>query len=139
VERTPDLRRTRRERRLLSIKWDKLAWRIVLHLEERSAEWFRATWYNKTTWNESADVRHAISFLFSAPAPPKTMTKEWQEASTEMAKEQKINPITGKSRHTIEYQTRLAHPRPCGATSTGISADGYAGKGFVSAWWGSGL
>jgi hypothetical protein len=25
------------------------------------------------------------------------MTKEWQEASTEMAKEQKINPITGKS------------------------------------------
>ncbi|KAG7544253.1 hypothetical protein FFLO_03366 [Filobasidium floriforme] len=45
----------------------------------------------------------------SAPAPPKTMTKEWQEASTEMAKEQKINPITG------------------------ISSEGYAGKGFVSA------
>ena len=32
-----------------------------------------------------------------APAPPKSMSKEWQEASTERAKEQNINPITGMS------------------------------------------
>ncbi|KAH8117275.1 cysteine proteinase [Phellopilus nigrolimitatus] len=40
-------------------------------------------------------------------APPKTMTKEWQEASNELAKEQQMNPITG------------------------ISSEGYSGKGFV--------
>jgi hypothetical protein len=68
VERTPDLRRTRRELRLVSSKWDELAWRSnPLHLEERFVERFRATWYIKTTWNESADVRHAISFLFPSP------------------------------------------------------------------------
>ncbi|KZT19308.1 cytochrome c oxidase subunit IV [Neolentinus lepideus HHB14362 ss-1] len=39
--------------------------------------------------------------------PPKTMTREWQEASNERAKEQKINPISG------------------------ISSEGYSGKGFV--------
>jgi len=42
-----------------------------------------------------------------APPPPKTMTREWQEASNEYAKEKKINPITG------------------------ISSEGYKGKGFV--------
>ncbi|KZT43994.1 cytochrome c oxidase subunit IV [Sistotremastrum suecicum HHB10207 ss-3] len=30
-----------------------------------------------------------------APPPPKTMTKEWQEAATEQAKERRENPITG--------------------------------------------
>ncbi|KAG8773222.1 Cytochrome c oxidase subunit 5A [Serendipita sp. 398] len=39
--------------------------------------------------------------------PPKTFTKEWQDASTERAKEHKMNPITG------------------------ISSEGYQGKGFV--------
>jgi len=43
-----------------------------------------------------------------APPPPKTMTKEWQEASNERALEQKMNPITG------------------------IASEGYAGKGFVT-------
>jgi hypothetical protein len=76
----------------------------------------------------------SLSF-FPAPAPPKTMTKEWQEASTEIAKEQKINPITGKSFARMRSNVRHGSliPRPCRATSTGISADGYAGKGFVSA------
>ncbi|KAF7793194.1 hypothetical protein EIP86_004303 [Pleurotus ostreatoroseus] len=43
-----------------------------------------------------------------APPPPKTMTKEWQEASNERALEQKMNPITG------------------------ITSEGYEGKGFVT-------
>lgn len=43
---------------------------------------------------------------FAAP-PPRTITKEWQEASTEYARENKINPITG------------------------VSSEGYKGKGFV--------
>ncbi|KAK0463527.1 COX4, subunit IV of cytochrome c oxidase [Desarmillaria tabescens] len=42
-----------------------------------------------------------------APAPPKTITKEWQEASNERAIEQKMNPLTG------------------------ISSKGYKGPGFV--------
>ncbi|KAH8832548.1 COX4, subunit IV of cytochrome c oxidase [Flagelloscypha sp. PMI_526] len=40
-------------------------------------------------------------------APPKTMTREWQEASNERAKEMKLNPITG------------------------ITSEGYSGKGFI--------
>ncbi|KIJ92863.1 hypothetical protein K443DRAFT_685014 [Laccaria amethystina LaAM-08-1] len=43
---------------------------------------------------------------FAAP-PPKTLTKEWEEASNERALEMKLNPITG------------------------ISSEGYTGKGFV--------
>ncbi|KAI5455223.1 Cytochrome c oxidase subunit 5B, mitochondrial [Naganishia albida] len=42
-----------------------------------------------------------------APPPPKTMTKEWQEAMNEKAKEDNLNPITG------------------------ISSEGYQGKGYV--------
>ncbi|KAF8902761.1 cytochrome c oxidase subunit IV-domain-containing protein [Gymnopilus junonius] len=42
-----------------------------------------------------------------SPAPPKTMTREWQEASNERALEAKIEPMTG------------------------ISSEGYKGKGFV--------
>jgi len=43
----------------------------------------------------------------TSPPPPKTMTKEWQEASNERAKEMKLNPITG------------------------ITSEGYKGKGYV--------
>ncbi|KAF8147565.1 cytochrome c oxidase subunit IV-domain-containing protein [Crassisporium funariophilum] len=42
-----------------------------------------------------------------SPAPPKSLTKEWQEASNERALEMKLNPITG------------------------ISSEDYKGKGFV--------
>lgn len=34
-------------------------------------------------------------YLNIAPEPPKTMTKEWQQASNEKAIEQKQNPLTG--------------------------------------------
>ncbi|PIG87554.1 cytochrome c oxidase subunit V [Aspergillus arachidicola] len=47
-----------------------------------------------------------VIHLFAKPQP-KTMSKEWQEASNEYAKAEKINPIYG------------------------ISAEGYEGKGFV--------
>ncbi|KAL5533193.1 hypothetical protein ACEPAF_4969 [Sanghuangporus sanghuang] len=43
----------------------------------------------------------------TAPPPPKTLTKEWQEAMNERAKEQQMNPISG------------------------VSSEGYKGKGFV--------
>ncbi|KAJ7454860.1 cytochrome c oxidase subunit IV-domain-containing protein [Mycena latifolia] len=44
----------------------------------------------------------------ASPPPPKSMSKEWQEAMNERAIEQKMNPITG------------------------ISSEGYKGKGFVT-------
>ncbi|KAI6103671.1 COX4, subunit IV of cytochrome c oxidase [Pisolithus sp. B1] len=43
-----------------------------------------------------------------APPPPKTLNREWEEASNERAREAKLNPITG------------------------ISSEGYSGKGFVT-------
>ncbi|KAL1983357.1 hypothetical protein VTN96DRAFT_10416 [Rasamsonia emersonii] len=48
----------------------------------------------------------AITRAF-ARDPPRTMTKEWQEASNEYAKREKIEPITG------------------------ISSEGYSGRGYV--------
>ncbi|KAG5288073.1 cytochrome c oxidase subunit V [Histoplasma ohiense] len=42
-----------------------------------------------------------------AKSPPKTMTKEWQEATNEYAKREKMDPITG------------------------ISSEGYSGKGHI--------
>lgn len=44
---------------------------------------------------------------YLARPPPKTFTKEWQEASNEYLKEQKVEPITG------------------------ISSEGYKGPGMV--------
>ncbi|KAG9313311.1 cytochrome c oxidase subunit IV-domain-containing protein [Chiua virens] len=54
-------------------------------------------------------VAAAISMAVRSrsPPPPKTLTREWQEASNERALEQKLDPITG------------------------IASQGYAGKGFV--------
>ncbi|KAF9819811.1 hypothetical protein IEO21_01902 [Rhodonia placenta] len=43
-----------------------------------------------------------------APPPPKSISKEWEEASNERALEQKMNPISG------------------------ISSEGYSGTGFVT-------
>ncbi|KAL2010795.1 hypothetical protein VTN00DRAFT_3513 [Thermoascus crustaceus] len=53
----------------------------------------------------SVAIFYAIH-LFARPQP-RTMTKEWQEATNEYAKREKIEPITG------------------------ISSEGYSGKGYV--------
>ncbi|KAG8995524.1 Cytochrome c oxidase subunit 5A [Tulasnella sp. 427] len=55
----------------------------------------------------AAGVAFAAIRLFGGPAP-RTMTKEWQEASNELAHEEKQNPLTG------------------------ITSEGYKGKGHVS-------
>lgn len=36
-----------------------------------------------------------IHLVLVAPPPPRTITKEWEEASNERAKEHKMNPISG--------------------------------------------
>ncbi|KAE9407122.1 cytochrome c oxidase subunit IV [Gymnopus androsaceus JB14] len=43
-----------------------------------------------------------------SPPPPRSINKEWEEASNQRALEQKMNPITG------------------------IASEGYSGKGFVT-------
>ncbi|EFE39324.1 hypothetical protein TRV_05994 [Trichophyton verrucosum HKI 0517] len=53
----------------------------------------------------SAGIFYATRLF--AGSPPKTMTKEWQEATNEYALKEKLDPITG------------------------ISSEGYSGKGFV--------
>ena len=47
----------------------------------------------------SARLVHVDWTLFVAPPPPKTLTREWQEASNGPAREQKLAPITGASPH----------------------------------------
>ncbi|KAG1787927.1 COX4, subunit IV of cytochrome c oxidase [Suillus plorans] len=48
-----------------------------------------------------------LAIRSQSPPPPKTITREWEEASNQRALEQKSNPITG------------------------ISSEGYSGKGYV--------
>ncbi|KAI0729888.1 COX4, subunit IV of cytochrome c oxidase [Fomitopsis betulina] len=55
----------------------------------------------------AAGVLFATAKSFSPP-PPKTISKEWEEAANERALEQKMNPISG------------------------IASEGYTGKGFVT-------
>lgn len=58
--------------------------------------------------------------------PPKTMTKEWQEASNERARELNLDPITGKcSRRPFLGLQSYPNPLP------GVPSEGYSGKGFV--------
>ena len=66
-----------------------------------------------------------------APPPPKTLTKEWQEASNERAREAKLDPITGAYRFLTKF---LDLTRACvdrALCHLGISSEGYSGKGFV--------
>ncbi|OJA11213.1 hypothetical protein AZE42_05775 [Rhizopogon vesiculosus] len=49
-----------------------------------------------------------LAIRSQAPPPPKTLTREWEEATNERALAQNINPIHG------------------------ISSEGYSGKGFVT-------
>ncbi|THH12940.1 hypothetical protein EW146_g7233 [Bondarzewia mesenterica] len=60
------------------------------------------------------------SFRAIAPAPPRTINKEWEEATNERAREAKINPISGA------YSLFLANASPR------VSSEGYTGKGYVS-------
>ncbi|GAB7365325.1 hypothetical protein MBLNU230_g6405t1 [Neophaeotheca triangularis] len=62
-------------------------------------------WYTMGLIGVSGALFAAIRF--GARAPPPTMTKEYQEASNEYLKEQKVEPITG------------------------ISSEGYSGVGMV--------
>lgn len=38
----------------------------------------------------------------AAPPPPRTITREWEEAANERAKEMNLNPISGKL-HSFQF------------------------------------
>ncbi|KAI5285942.1 Cytochrome c oxidase subunit 5A [Ascosphaera acerosa] len=98
-------------------------WHELTLAEKRAAYWIsfgphgpRAEIPKGEGWRQFGQVAKylAISGLvfwtirqFANKEKPKTMTKEWQEMSNEYAKKEKLNPITG------------------------ISSEGYTGKGFV--------
>jgi hypothetical protein len=74
-----------------------------------------------------------------APPPPKTISKEWEEASNERALEQKLNPITGELVRVlhISYSAFFSflfgvYRHVADGSFAGISSEGYAGKGFVT-------
>ena len=72
--------------------------------------------------------------VFVAAPPPKTLTKEWQEASNERAKELNLNPITGMYSTNYNILCRLiSYMRLFSFLFLGISSEGYSGKGFVQA------
>ena len=64
-----------------------------------------------------------------AGSPPKTMTKEWQEASNERARELNLDPITGKCTH--RSIAPLGSLDLAQLPSLGVPSEGYSGKGFV--------
>ena len=61
----------------------------------------------------------------TAPPPPKTISKEWEDATNERAKELKINPISGP----YDFYSYFSGIRD---GCVGISSEGYSGKGFVT-------
>jgi len=79
-------------------------------------------------------VYNGVKFFLSkkkpviAPPPPKTITKEWEEASNERAKELKINPISGP----YTFLTFIRFFSWSVTVLLGISSEGYSGKGFVT-------
>ncbi|KAL1997645.1 hypothetical protein VTN02DRAFT_1208 [Thermoascus thermophilus] len=73
--------------------------------EPPKGEGWRVFFKTMQLFAASVAIFYAVH-LFARP-PPRTMTKEWQEASNEYAKREKIEPLTG------------------------ISSEGYSGKGYV--------
>ena len=68
-----------------------------------------------------------FSFFLVAPPPPRTISKEWEEASNERALEANLDPITGENPHP-PYRC----PTAALTLASGISSEGYSGKGFVT-------
>lgn len=60
------------------------------------------------------------------------MTREHQESLNERFKEDKINPITGEQRVSRSSYWCVAESSFCFLSTTGVSSEGYKGKGMVS-------
>lgn len=65
---------------------------------------------SKVTQLVAVSVAVFYSTRFFAKEPPRTLTKEWQEASNEYAKKQMIEPISGISNPNYEGQGYVQSP-----------------------------
>jgi hypothetical protein len=68
--------------------WEKLMNSVCYHPPFRRPP----CWTMSAFWMSS--FQRPLRYI--APPPPKTMTREWQEAATERSREEKINPISGE-------------------------------------------
>jgi len=96
--------------REMTLQEKKAAWWIAFgphgpRAEDPPGEWAKIWLYTGVGVAVSAALFLSVH-LFAKP-PPRTMTKEWQEATNEYLKSERVNPIYG------------------------ISSEGYQGKGFV--------
>ncbi|RMZ91712.1 hypothetical protein DV736_g1039, partial [Chaetothyriales sp. CBS 134916] len=94
----------------LTLQEKKAAWWIAFgphgpRAEDPPGEWSKVLLYSTVGVAISLAVFFGIHAL--AKPPPKSMTKEWQEATNEYLKSENVNPIYG------------------------ISSEGYSGKGYV--------
>ena len=76
-------------------------------------------------------VRSLTPLLFPASPPPKTINKEWEEASNQRALEQKMDPISGRC-STRNGIIMSADSDVMRFVNAGIASEGYSGKGFVT-------
>ncbi|EXJ91511.1 cytochrome c oxidase subunit 4 [Capronia epimyces CBS 606.96] len=94
----------------LTLQEKKAAWWIAFGPHGPRAETPPGEWTKVWLYTAAGVGISAVLFLLlqtSARPPPRTMTKEWQEATNEYLKSEKSNPIYG------------------------ISSEGYQGKGHV--------
>ncbi|KAH9930669.1 cytochrome c oxidase subunit IV family [Fomitopsis serialis] len=94
-------------------QWEQLSTDEQLTVHQQLEEIQKKDWKSLSLDEKKAAGIAAAGVVFAAvrsqaPPPPKSISKEWEEASNERALEQKMNPITG------------------------ISSEGYSGKGFVT-------
>jgi len=94
----------------MTLQEKKAAWWIAFgphgpRAEDPPGEWSKIMWY--TTIGVAISGALFFTIHSFARPPPRTMTKEWQEATNEYLKKERINPIYG------------------------ISSEGYKGKGYV--------
>lgn len=112
-----------------------LAWWIAFgphgpRAETPPGEWGRVFLYTGIAVAVSI-VIFVIGHSFSKP-PPRTMTKEWQEATNEYLKvrskqscKKLVRLLSIMTDHTVTLQKERSNP------IYGISSEGYSGKGYV--------
>jgi cytochrome c oxidase subunit 4 len=84
--------------------------------------------FSKVTQLVAVSVALFYSTRFFAGSPPRTMTKEWQEASNEYAL---VRSLLYISLSIYVYVLTILLQREKMDPITGISSEGYQGEGFV--------